>query len=98
MVSMFRSMTVINDRNESLTISLADPRESGYLISGIDGLGPRKPLCGIPNRSLPMVPSLMEQERNRVTSPSRLPIYGMPITASRSCVIGSTDIFRRNEP
>ena len=42
MVSMFRSMTVINDRNESLTISLADPRESGYLISGIDGLGPTK--------------------------------------------------------
>lgn len=42
MVSMFRSMTVINDRNESLTISLDDPRESGYLIAGIDGLGPTK--------------------------------------------------------
>lgn len=39
---MFRSMTVINDRNESLTISLANPRESGYLITGIDGLGPTK--------------------------------------------------------
>lgn len=39
---MFRSMTVINDRNESLTISLDDPRESGYLIAGIDGLGPTK--------------------------------------------------------
>lgn len=39
---MFRSMTVINDRNESLTISLADPQDSGYLIAGIDGLGPTK--------------------------------------------------------
>lgn len=37
---MFKSMTVVNDHNESLTIEIAKPFVTGYNITAIDGLGP----------------------------------------------------------
>lgn len=39
---MIRSFTVTNYRDESLTCELADPSKEGFVVAGIDGLGPTK--------------------------------------------------------
>ena len=39
---MIRSFTVTNYRDESLTCELSDPSKEGFVVAGIDGLGPTK--------------------------------------------------------